>query len=288
MDWAKLLADTATYPDSLEFTINGQSVKLGDLRAHNTKTQGDTAAKLQQRESELATRESRTVAAQERLANIIEQVAKSTGLTFEQIVQGDTAAAQAAAARIRQQAGAEGIANVDGKIDWTKDPIYAPINERLSPIETTQGQLQQALRAGMTVIQADRAELAWLRFQVNNPELAKKLKYDDAVKKAVDAGYKDQWGFPDVSKAITELSQPHITDADKLNEYERGKREGAEAARKELMGGLPQPGGGGAAGFEFESAPDPNAGKKVVSIAEKLAQAMNDPDILRGATGTVQ
>jgi hypothetical protein len=286
MDWAKLFADKATYPDDLKFNLNGTEVSLGDLRAHNTKTQGDTATALQARETAIAQREEKTTRATERLANIMENVAKTTGLSFDQILAGDTAAAQAAATRIREQAGREGIhANEGGELDWTKDPIYAPVDARFKPVELAMQQTQAALRAGLGVVQNDRTELAYLRFKVDNPDLAKGLKYEDAVKLAVDKGYKDEVGFPNVSQALNELAAPGISKTEKEAEYKRGIDEGRAAARAEMMGNTGLPAGSGAAGMEFVPTPDAKPGK-VSSIADQLNKAMADPEMMR--SGTIQ
>src|ERR1700749_2142500 len=112
-NWNKLLSDKATYPDDLTVEINGEKVTIGALREHNASTQGETATALQARETAIAERETKTARAAERLANIVEGVAKTTGLTFDQIISGDTAAAQAAAAAVRDQAGREGIRTTD-------------------------------------------------------------------------------------------------------------------------------------------------------------------------------
>lgn len=284
-DWKKLLSDKATYPDDLTVEINGEKVTIGALRTHNAASQGETANALQARETAIAERETKTSRAAERLATIVETIATTTGLTFDQIIAGDTAAAKAAADKVREQAGREGIRTTDGAIDWTKDPIYAPVDARFKPMEAGFNNMQAALRAGLGVVQNDRTELAYLRFRVENPELAKGLKYEDAVKLAVDKNYKDDVGFPDVRKALGELAAPKELEANKTKWESDAEKRGYDKARAEMMGGVGQPAGQGAAGMEFVPTPDKPAGK-VSSIADQLTKALNDPDILR--SGMVQ
>lgn len=288
IDWKKLFGDTASYPDDVKITIAGEEVTLKDLRAHNTATHGETLKTLTEREAKLNERETRTTAATQRLADIVETVSKTTGMTFEQIIAGDTAAAQAAAAAVRDRANKEGIrATGDGKIDWDTDPIYSPVQARLKPIEANQVGLTNAFKAGIKALQDDRSELAWLRFKVDNPDLAKKLKYEDAVKLAVDSNYKDEYGFPDIRKALSDLSGPVVQGDATAAAKAEGEKAGYERARAELAGSVGMPAGGGTAGLEFQPSPAANAGK-VTSIAEALNKAIQDPDILRGVTGPVQ
>ena len=288
LDWKKLFSDKATYPDTTIIKIGDQDVTIGDLRQHNEASNGETLKTLTDRDTELKTREEKTARAQQRLADIMEAVAKTTGLSFDQIIAGDSAAAVRAAAAIREQAAREGIHKTGaGEVEWESDPIYAPVDKRLKPIEATQSQIQGALRAGLTVMQNDRTRLDWIQFRLDHPDLAKGLKYEDAVKLAVDKGYKDDVGFPDVGKALTEMAAPGVSKSERDAEYKRGREEGAAEARRELMGSTGLPAGGGTAGMELLPAPDKNAGK-VASIAEQLNKAMTDPDILRGITGPVQ
>jgi len=276
--WKEILSDKANFADDVQVTINGEAVTIGQLRAHDAAHGGETATLLQARETEIASREARTAAAQQKLADIMEAVAKSTGMTFDQIVSGDTAAAQAAAAKFRAAAGAAGItATPSGEIDWATDPIYKPINDRYAPLVQAADGLQKAMRAGATVMQNDRARMAWLEFKLDNPEAAKKLKYDDAVKLAVDKGYLDEVGFPNVRKALEDLAAPGMSAARDEENKKKWTEEGAAAERARMFGAASKPGGMGTAGVEFEPTP---ANGKVPTIAEALNKAMTDPAVM--------
>lgn len=286
MDWKKVLSDKTTYPDNLELTLNGEQVTVGSLREHNIATQGETATALQQREAVLTTRERTQEEATTRLANIVERISQSTGLSFNELIAGDSAAAVAAAARIKAEADRAGItATGDGKIDWKTDPIYSPVDARLSPIEAGIQSLTAAVKASLQVYGNDRPRIAYNQIRLDNPDATKGIKFDDAVKHAVEKGYKDEVGFTDVVRAMQDLMQPGLTKNREEELVKTAEEKGYAKARAEMLGGAGQPAGGGAAGLEFVAAPDKPSGRPA-SIADQLSKALSDPDILR-MTGTV-
>lgn len=280
INWKELLTDAAKYPDTLVLKVNGEDVTLKDLRDYDKQTNGEAAQRL----AAIEQREGNTNRAADRLVGIIENVARITGFKPEEIISGDPAALQAQMA-VRMAARKEGITvNAAGEIDWAKDPIYAPVDARFKPLEANVNGAVQALKASVGVYGNDRPRYDWLEFKLDNPELAKNLKYADVVAHAVKQGYKDEIGFVDIKRALTDMTQPALAEKAKTAEFERGKREGEAAARAAMMGATGQPGAGGVAGIEFQTNPDGGAGAsggRVKSIAETLQAAMNDPDIMR-------
>ena len=125
----------------------------------------------------------------------------------------------------------------------------------------------------------DHTLISWLNFQLSGekPE-GFNAKYEDVLQLAVNKGYKDDIGFPDVARAARELAGPITAKADTTKIKQEGFDAGYKKAQAEFAASLGQP-QAGAGGISFEAAPE--KGARPQTIREKLDAAMQDPSILQ-------
>lgn len=281
MNWAEILADPAKFPDDANININGTAVTLGTIRQQNAESQGRLQQQLQQRETELTQRQTQLDNGVNKLATIVTNISTKTGLSVDQIVSGEIPDNLRATA---VRAAGETIDPGTGK-PVREDPLYAPIFKEFEPLIRDMGLAKTGLAAVLTQYKEDRPRLEWLDFTVNEkPADAKlNLKYEDAVQQAVQKGYTDKVGFPDVRRVARESLGTVQAESAKTAEYERGLKAGREQAQKDQLAQLGR-GSTGIAGAEFSSKPAAPEGKQgqVVKITEQLNKAFSDPTILSG------
>jgi hypothetical protein len=107
-----------------------------------------------------------------------------------------------------------------------------------------------------------------------------KMSFTDALQLAVNKGYRDDAGTPDVARAMRESSAPMGAKAIEEQRYQDGISEGRRQAQLDQLAqlGQPQPGVGG---IQADVQPPSAGGKaeKVPTIAEQLNKAFADPAI---------
>jgi hypothetical protein len=286
MDWTQILADKAKYPDDAKININGVEVTLGAVRAQNTASQGDLEKKLNTRQQELDQVARQQTAATDNLAKIVDNVQRVTGLSVEDIVAGRIPAnlKETVAAATRSTVTAAGVT-------LAEDPLYAPVMKELEPIRASVHTTRQALLQSLEVYKSDRARLDHLDWlAANKPPAEFKVTRQDAINLAVNKGYKNAEGWPDVTRALDELAAPLAAKATETELAAKYREEGRREARAELAASMGQPtmgmsGEPTAGGVEFSGTPEP-AGHRVASIREQLSKAFADPKML--ATATIQ
>lgn len=285
MNWAQILANKAQYPDDLKFTINGQEVSLGVIRTQNDQSQGEIERRLTTRQQELESVSRQQAAATDNLARIVDNVQRVTGLSVEDIVAGRIPE------NLRQTVQQTTLATQTAAgVPLAEDPLYAPIVRELQPIRRDIDLVRNGLGQALNTYREDRARLDYMDWRMSH-----KLPDDfnvtskQAVELAVQKGYRNEVGWPDVNRALDELAAPVHA---KLNEEQLAQKyraEGRQQALAEQAANMGQPtlGGGmttAAGGVDFSGAPD--KGERVSSIREQLNKAFQDPAML--ATATVQ
>lgn len=280
MNWAEILANKAQYPDDLKFTINGQEVSLATIRTQNAQSQGDIERRLTARQQELEQTARQQSAATDNLARIVDNVQRVTGLSVEDIVAGRIPtnlrpAVQQATLQTQTSAG----------VPLSEDPLYAPIVRELEPLRSDIGLVKNGLGQALNIYREDRARLDFLDWRMSH-----KLPEDfqvtsrQAVEHAVQKGYRNEQGWPDVQRALDDLAAPVHAKQNEQQLAEKYREEGRREAQAAMAGSLGAPtlgGGSTAAGLEFSGAPD--SGARVKTIREQLDQAFKDPQMITNA-----
>lgn len=278
-----IITDKTRFPDDAKFTLAGEEISFGELRRQNAESQGELERAIQTRSAELDSKQQMQERATTTLANVLENVANATGLTYEQLVAGQVPQNLRETVRsvTRNTTTDNGLALKD-------DPLYKPLLDGfIAPLQHDMGTVKQVLQVSIDAFKNVAVKTAYLDFMSSDekPE-GFKAKYSDVLQLATNKGYKDENGFPDVTKALREMAGPVVTKTD----HERIRKEGYEAGQKDAQTallaqlGTPTPGTGG---ISFESSPDNTGGAaaKPKSIREKLDEAFRDPSIAAGMFG---
>lgn len=281
-----VLANKQAYPDDAKVTIAGEEITFGELRRQDAESQGELAQRLQTRQNELDTQKANQDRAVTTLANVLENVSKVTGLTYDQLVKGEIPANL----RDTVSRAAAATPNASG-VPLAEDPLYKPLfDSEITPMRNDLKTVKQAFGQTILTYLNDRAEMKYLSFMT----LAEKPKdfkmaFKDAMNTAVSKGYKDEVGAPDVTRVLNEAMGPVVQQHDADARYQAGIEEGRKLAQKDFVAqlGTPQ---GGTGGIHFEAAADGKPAK-TPSIKEKLDEAFSDPAIAAslfgGFTGAV-
>jgi hypothetical protein len=283
VDWKKVVEDKAAYPDDAKFTINGEEVTFGEFRRQNAASRGELEQTLTTRSAELDQREQTQRRAVDTLARVLENVSAATGLTYDQLIKGDIPQ------HLRQAvATATRTTTTEAGVQLADDPLYKPLLDAvINPMRNDVNIVKRGLHDAIGAYKNDHTRLAWLDWMMTGQKPdGFNAKYEDVLQMAVNKGYKDEIGFPDVARAAKEMAGPIVAKVDTEKVRKEGYEEGYQKARGEFMANLgqPQPGSGG---ISFESAPETGKNGKPVSIREKLQEAFSDPSIA-GTLFTVQ
>jgi hypothetical protein len=285
MNWKDILSDRAKYPDDVKINLNGVEVTLGAIRTQNADSQGEIERRLTTRQQELENVSRQQSAATDNLARIVDNVQRVTGLSVEDIVAGRIpenlrSTVQQATLRTETAAG----------VPLSEDPLYAPIVRELAPMRSDIGLVKNGLGQALNTYREDRARLDYLDYRMSHklPDDFK-VTSKEAVDLAVQKGYRNELGWPDVTRAMDELAAPIHAKETETVLAQKYREEGRAQARAELAASMGQPtlGGGmttSTGGVDFSGAPD--KGERVSSIKEQLNKAFNDPAML--ATSTLQ
>lgn len=282
-EWAKALADKATYPDDLKIMINGQEVTFGTIRTQNAQSNGEIERKLTERQTQLDTVARNQDLATANLAKIVENVQRVTGLSTEDIIAGRIPEnlRETVATATRQTTTASGVALKD-------DPLYAPIMAELEPMRGRLAQVSNGLGQALGVYQNDRARLDYMEwYQFRKPKGAEvNVTLDQALQTAAAKGYKNREGWLDVPRALDELAGPAVAQKTNDEIRQQGIEEGRRLAQAEMASRQGQPTWGGepistAGGVDFSGKPDAtnNHPKKIDQV---LTEAFNDPKMFPG------
>jgi hypothetical protein len=276
VEWKAVIDDKAKYPDDATFTLAGENITFAELRRQNTASRGELEQTLTTRSQELDMREATQRRAVDTLARVLENVSARTGLSYDQLVKGEIPANMRSTVQTLTRE-----TKTDAGVALRDDPLYKPLFESvLAPMQNDMNLVKTGLGQAIGAYKNDHTLLTWLNFVMtgDKPE-GFNAKYEDALQVAVNKGYKDELGFPDVARAAKDLASPIAAKVDTAKTRKEGFDEGYKAARSEFAGqlGQPQPGTGG---ISFEPTPAASGGvKKVQTIREKLGEALADPTI---------
>jgi hypothetical protein len=283
INFKNVIDDKTKFPDDASFTLAGEQITFGELRRQNTDSRGELEKQLTARAAELDAKDQTQKRAVETLARVLENVSARTGLSYDQLVKGDIPAnLRPTVSQITRET------RTDNGLQLQEDPLYKPLFDSvIAPMGKDVDLVRTGLVQAISAYKNDHTLLNWLHFQ-NSGEKPDgfKASYEDVLQHAVNKGYQDNLGFPDISRAAKEMAGPVVQKADSDKVRKEGYDEGYKKAQAEMAGqlGAPQPGTGG---ISFEAAP---AGKeqRTATIREKLNEAFQDPSIVGTMFGTVQ
>lgn len=276
-----IVNDKTRYPDDAKFSIGGEEVTFGEFRRQNVESQGELARTMAERETKIIERENLTARAQSTLASVLERVSTATGLSYDQIVSGNIPANMRSTV-----ASITGQTTTESGVALRDDPLYKPLfDSAIAPMQNEIGTLKTALSASIGAYKNDHTKLAYMDYLLtaDKPE-GFKPKYEDALQLAVNRGYKDEIGFPDVARALSDMAGPVSTKVDHERIRKEGYEEGIREAQRQQLAQLGQP-NSGSGGIQFDSAPD--TGAKTKTIKEKIDEAFKDPSIAAGLFGNM-
>lgn len=269
MDFNKLFKDKDSFPDNSKITLgNGEVVELGVLRAYNDSMQGDLVKELNRQKAELQ---------QEQLK--VKRAADEVAKAYLK-VQADKAALDAA-----PKPGSNGR-ELDPLQEAYDDPIAGAVARELKA-------LRDEVRGNLKTLQEDKVAkleravqemgLTYLNdrgYSQFEPLKADKdfpadLTYDELYQYAVDRGFKEKNGIPNLKRAyedkVSEKRQARlIKEAE-----ERGAKKAEEKRQQELL--LPRPSSAGIPGIAERAAK--GAPK---NLNEAIAAASQDVEVWTG------
>lgn len=225
MDFSTILKDEATFPDTAEITLGTEKVTLGQIRELSRSQQKQVADQVNalQRERD----EAKSIAT--KAAELMEKV--NTAPPATQTVPDD----------------------FDTDAWW--EPVrkkFNPLADQLKAIEAGQKAIQESVARAASIWAQDR----WKGQYERGKERLKGPKYSEwTFEKVRDFAatnkHLDEYGFPAIDKAISEITKEDEISRIRQEEYERGVREGAvksrlaSTARPTSSAGIPKPEGVG-------------------------------------------
>ncbi len=209
MTLAEILADAKTFTDDMEMQLGEHKVKLADLRGLTAKQQKDLSEKLQ--------------AANQREQEALQTASKATEI-YNNLAKQQ---AEFEAAKGKQPVGEED--------DFDTNNWWTPVRKRMSAQEK---QVQEAVKAVTDLKTAfERAAVMFATERWHNqyervaPKLKKSKEYADWTEEKVrDYATKnqivDEFGFPSVERAVSQLTRADDIEEAKKAAREEGFKEG--------------------------------------------------------------
>ena len=252
----QLLADTAT-GDDVKITFADTEMTVGELRAFKRVRDAAAAA-----EADFKTKSAATLEAQKKA----EKLAADSLALYEE------------AEKMRREPARTAPAN--GDIDWENDPVYKPIHQRLSKLETEQlkriddslKEVQKTVGTGLQFVVDQYYRSRWN--SIPEKDRPKDKSYRDFVKMAQDLNIQDEYHLPDPVMAW----ERSTAEQRRATEIEDARKKGIEEGKKAAAAAsMPRPGGA--------PAPRVPATKQFKDLNEAISAAKQDPDILRMLEG---
>ena len=260
----EMLASTEL-TDDIKLQAGNQEFTVGQLRSYAAATSAAAAASAKaQREFEVKSRE----AADARLK--AEQLGKDALALWEATEKERVAGPAARAA---------------GDIDWENDPVYRPINARLSKIEkesiaaidTQLKQLKEGLAAGFGFITSEYNQRRWDAIPAD--QRPKDKSWRDFTDEAKRLNLKDSYGLDDPIEAFTRSTAADRKAAELAAAEKRGEDRGVEKGRRAAAAAtLPRPGG-------VPGLPPSAKQTPFKDMKSAMDAASQDPEILRIMNG---
>jgi hypothetical protein len=183
----KEILDNAQFGDDVQFDFNGEKIPLKDLRALRA-----------------------GIAAQEQAAAASRTAAEKSAME----------AANVLAELIAEKGKTQKPAATEGGEEWEKDPLYAPILKKFSPVfdalkktSETQAAIKQELERAQAIYAIDRMRGQFNARAGKDGKINGKT-FKELAEEAVRAGSKDEFGAPTIEPIIEKLTEP-----DRLETY---------------------------------------------------------------------
>lgn len=251
MNLAELLGQ-ADLKDDLEFELNGNKFKVGDLKGFRSSVESErTALQKQNKEAERMATEARDLLVA--LDTAMKEVQKQNAPTKK-----------------------------EEKNDWRKNPLYEEILPVLDALEsqvkesrTLASETKKALDNAQAIYAAERLRREWAEAQ----DKPKEAKFEDVVKEVLGRGDKDSMGMPSLSRWLHDAGegtriQRAIDEAVKKNN--------TDWEQKVRMGAVQKP--GSSTKFSTQKAGQP----PIKNLTELTSDVVaNDPDVMAAMSGEV-
>lgn len=265
LDFKKLFKDTEKYPDTMEIQMGDQKMNLGVLRAWNTEHEGELVQELESRRKALQADSHKVDQARQEVANMYLDLEEQR---------------RKLAASPEPKSGKE----ADPLAEYEQDPIAGGLAKLVREQNQNYMAELKAIREEnkKLIASQEKMGLAYMgdRARQDYASLAKEPDFDlkdssldinNLWKTALDNGYKDHAGIPDIKKAFKTLTEEKRTARLIKEAEERGRAAAADEARMSAM--MPRPSNGRPVGEQAPAYKD---------IDGALNAALNDKNIWVG------
>src|ERR1700742_1304050 len=216
MDFAAILDDEKTFPDSAEIEVGGKKISLGAIRDGSKKQQ----AAITERMNALNTERESVKELKDKAASLYAKMQED------------------------EAAGAASPRAAHPSDDLDNDPFWQPVSKKLKSHEATEKELRdtvanltKAISTAATIFAEDRWQQQYDRGAERLKKSSKYKDWDYTKVRDYAATNKllDRHGLPSVERAIAELTKEDELAIKVQEAFERGKKEGQIAGRVGAM-----------------------------------------------------
>lgn len=258
MDFASILKDETTYPDTAEITLGSEKVTLGQIRDLSRKQQKAISDQM-----DALTRERTEV----------KTLAEQTADLMTKL-------------QAREQEPAKTV--VPEANDFDNDEWWKPVRAKLTPLEASIKSLvegQKALQTSMEKAALIFANDRWRGQFDRVKDRLKAPKYSDwnfekVRDYAAQNKYLDEYGFPAIDKAVEAITREDELERIKQEAFEKGLREGAVKTR---LGSTPRP--TSASGAKPKAATGLDAAKNFEDLGDSVQSDRELAEMVAGLQG---
>lgn len=229
VDFKKLLTDKKAFPDDFKITLaDGGEVSLSDLRAYNDSVGGELQKELERQRKELAAERTKIDKASSEIANMYVELERE----------------RAALPKVNSN-------RVEDPLDqYRDDPIAQQLKAFRDDIRNQLTELkdkelkslkQSIAEMGVTYLN-DRARGEFAEIS-KDPDFSDDLTLEGLYKHAVDRGWKEKNGVPNLKRAYEDVIGPKRVERQIKEAKETAIREYEERKKAEAL--LPRPAGSG-------------------------------------------
>jgi hypothetical protein len=273
------IIDNANIKNDMVIHIGDQSLTVGELRAMDAETDGQST-------KDLETREGNLVKAQAHLADTLQLVAERSGIPLEKLISGELDDVKP------RNAGGGGdddldaaLAEIDPKVLKALEKKFGAgtVSTEVAKIQKELADTKKALGFALKTNMDDRYENQWRELSAAIPkgddgkplvavDLTTLMKYAD------DNGIKDRVGRYNLPKAFDSMTAEARHKQDLAKARAEGERIGLEKAQ---LSNVPKPGGIRPA----NAAPPVDAKGRVKDLSTVMQDALQDTEIQRMIAG---
>lgn len=276
---AKII-DNKTFANDLVIKIGDESLTVGELRAMDAETDGQSTKDLEAREGNL-------IRAQAHLAETLQAVAERTGIPLETLLDGKLDSI----VPVRGKGGENDddpdavLKDIDPAVIKALEKKFGAgaVGTELAALKKELGDTKKALGIALKINMDDHYERTFRDLAGDIPrgddgkplvelDLSKALKYAD------DNGIKDKTGRYDLRRAVRDLTAEARYQRDLKAAEDRGEKRGLEKA---TLANVPKPGGIHPA----QAKPPVDAKGRVKTLDAVMQDALGDVEIQRMIAG---